>query len=124
MVDAMSKLKRVNLGAMLDNAPGGVRFKCPGCGMSHHLYTQEVPPTVVGPRWTWNMDVERPTLTPSILARGAFRSDVEDEDNDWDGAAICHSFVTDGRIQFLNDCTHALAGQTVDLPDLGVEGKG
>lgn len=25
--------------------------------------------------------------------------------------------TTDGRIQFLNDCTHALAGQTVDLPD-------
>jgi hypothetical protein len=23
--------------------------------------------------------------------------------------------VTDGRIQFLGDCTHALAGQTVDL---------
>jgi hypothetical protein len=31
--------------------------------------------------------------------------------------SICHSFVTDGRIQFLNDCTHSLAGQTVDLPD-------
>ena len=29
----------------------------------------------------------------------------------------CHTFVTDGRIQFLGDCTHALAGQTVDLPD-------
>jgi len=29
----------------------------------------------------------------------------------------CHSFVTDGRIQFLADCTHALANQTVDLPD-------
>ena len=24
---------------------------------------------------------------------------------------------TDGRIQFLGDCTHHLAGQTVDLPD-------
>ena len=30
---------------------------------------------------------------------------------------ICHSFVIDGRIQFLSDCTHALANQTVDLPD-------
>jgi len=30
---------------------------------------------------------------------------------------VCHSFVTDGRIQFLGDCTHTLAGQTVDLPD-------
>jgi hypothetical protein len=31
--------------------------------------------------------------------------------------SVCHSFVTDGRIQFLGDCTHALAGQTVDLPE-------
>lgn len=28
---------------------------------------------------------------------------------------ICHSFITDGEIQFLNDCTHKLAGHTVDL---------
>jgi hypothetical protein len=30
----------------------------------------------------------------------------------------CHSFVRAGRIEFLNDSTHALAGKTVDLPDL------
>ena len=30
----------------------------------------------------------------------------------------CHSFVTDGRIQFLSDSTHVLAGQTVDLPPI------
>jgi hypothetical protein len=34
---------------------------------------------------------------------------------------VCHSFVTDGRIQFLTDSNHALAGQTVDLPDVEVE---
>ena len=27
------------------------------------------------------------------------------------------AFVTDGRIQYLADSTHALAGQTVDLPE-------
>jgi len=32
--------------------------------------------------------------------------------------SVCHSYVTDGRIQFLADCTHALAGLTVDLPEL------
>lgn len=31
---------------------------------------------------------------------------------------VCHSFVTAGRIEFLPDCTHALAGQTVDLPEI------
>lgn len=30
---------------------------------------------------------------------------------------VCHSFITDGQIQFLNDCTHPLAGQTVPLPN-------
>jgi hypothetical protein len=29
----------------------------------------------------------------------------------------CHSYVTNGRIQFLSDCHHSLAGQTVELPD-------
>lgn len=30
---------------------------------------------------------------------------------------ICHSFVRDGQIQYLGDCTHEYAGKTVDLPD-------
>jgi hypothetical protein len=31
---------------------------------------------------------------------------------------VCHSFVTDGKIQYLSDCTHAMAGQTVDLLEI------
>lgn len=72
--------------------------------------------------WTFNGDYERPTFKPSILVKGT----------DWDGKVpgqgitrtVCHSFVTDGRIQFLGDCTHSLAGQTVDLPDefSGIDG--
>jgi hypothetical protein len=30
----------------------------------------------------------------------------------------CHTFITDGTVQFLSDCSHALAGQTLDLPEL------
>lgn len=52
-----------------------------------------------------------------------------DNDGSWSGGwerdsagnpipFVCHSFVTDGRIQFLSDCTHSLAGQTVDLPEM------
>ncbi len=33
----------------------------------------------------------------------------------------CHSFVKDGKIQYLKDCWHKLAGQTVDLPDFEEE---
>lgn len=57
------------------------------------------------PNWTWNGDTEKPTVKPSILTS----MDVPA------GRVVCHSFITDGRIQFLPDCTHELAGQTVDL---------
>jgi len=30
---------------------------------------------------------------------------------------VCHSFVRDGQMQFLCDCTHALRGMTVTLED-------
>lgn len=82
-------------------------FHCPGCKRGHGV-------PVDGSRgWVWNQSLEKPTLSPSILVT------YNGSDAGVDGAppAVCHSFVTDGRIQFLSDCTHELAGQTVDLPD-------
>lgn len=58
------------------------------------------------PNWSWNGDTERPTLKPSILTR---QPPV---------CECCHSFVNDGKVQFLADCSHELAGQTVDLLDV------
>jgi hypothetical protein len=29
---------------------------------------------------------------------------------------VCHVFVENGKIRFLDDCTHELAGKTVDIP--------
>lgn len=91
------------------SSDGGILFWCPGCDGAHIVMVGEGQ----GPRWGYNGDVNAPTFTPSILV--TYRG----PDAGIDGAppAICHSFVTDGRIQFLNDCTHCLAGQTVDLPD-------
>lgn len=91
-----------------------VHFYCPGCGERHEL-------PVVGdsskmPVWGWNQSLHSPTLTPSILAR--FPKWHRGENSELPQDMICHSFVTDGRIQFLGDCTHELANQTVDLPDL------
>jgi hypothetical protein len=71
-------------------------FFCPGCGFAHWFKTD-------GGGWTWNGDCENPTISPSVLA--------------WAGAFRCHSFVTDGRIRFLDDCTHNMRGQTVELPE-------
>lgn len=54
----------------------------------------------------------RPTFKPSILVTLRWsENDASEKDE------VCHSFVTDGQIQFLGDCTHELAGQTVPIPE-------
>lgn len=76
-------------------------FECPACRELHII-------PIRGPRaWEWNGDPVRPTLAPSLLVRM--------ERLGGPTPRICHSFVRDGSILFLNDCTHALAGQTVPL---------
>ena len=114
------------IGKKLRGLDGGrVAFFCPGC-KTHHQVT--VDPAQSGPVWGYNGNPDAPTFTPSVLRRwisGDPPVTAENLDaykaNPWtqkDKENVCHSFVTDGRIQFLGDCTHVLAGQTVDLPDL------
>lgn len=100
-----------------------VSFKCPGCGDQH---TVPVPPH---PRaWQWNGSVDTPTLHPSLSVKsGHYVSGHKKGDPCWCGTEygfncyICHSFIKDGRIQFLGDCTHALAGKTVNLTEITKE---
>ena len=112
-----------------------IGIRCPA-GHDHNLPVDWTPPGMERspenagkPIWGFNGDLERPTLTPSILWRtghyaGAMplgecpicKRAQEREHETF--CVVCHSFVRDGRIQFLPDCTHALAGQTVDLPEI------
>lgn len=96
-----------------NTADNGLAFWCPGCRGAHRIQHG----AGQGPRWGWNGDVERPTFTPSVLVRTGRAVDPLFVPEEGDPPEVCHTFVTDGRIQFLGDCTHALAGQTVDLPD-------
>ena len=101
--------------------PDGISFRCPGCGDIHAIPT-------TGPRaWGWNGLLSKPTITPSILVKsGHYADSHKPGDSCWCGTDYgsgftcyrCHSFVTDGRIIFCPDSTHALSGQTVDLPDV------
>jgi len=115
------------LSPILRNVEGGrLAWRCPGCNESHQIATGEGP----GPRWGWNGSAERPTFTPSVLVTGRAFTDAGDAAFDaWHAAGcpqpapnfeghdiVCHSFVVDGQMQFLSDCTHALAGQTVPIP--------
>lgn len=97
-----------------DAEPGRLVFMCPGCDMPHAIGYAGT-----GPLWTWNGSHDAPTFQPSVAVHWSEPSDVPEESDDpaKDMPRVCHSFVTDGRIQFLGDCTHKLVGQTVDLLD-------
>jgi len=89
---------------------GTLMFWCPGCDEAHGV-------VIDGSRgWTWNGRLDSPTISPSVHATGKRRRLAPDGSKEW-YEYCCHSFVKDGHIQFLADCTHALAGKTVPLPD-------
>lgn len=92
----------------ISNQPGFYCFYCPGCECSHRI---NIDPANAGPCWTLSGPPESPTVRASVLVRGwQYRKST-----DKDEPVVCHSFVTAGRIEYLTDCTHALAGQTVDM---------
>ncbi len=80
----------------LHNSKGWLVY-CQAC-KTHHLFTDG--------RWDFNGDVNQPTFSPSMLVHGD------------DPARRCHSIVRDGRIEYLADCGHAMAGQTAELTEI------
>lgn len=105
-----------------ENEKGNVAIFCPGC-KTHHVIATVVPQSN-GAKWAFNGNMDKPTFTPSLLVRtGKYvpgHADFDDEGIE-SLNVICHSFITDGRIQFLGDCTHELKNQTVDLPEIDSE---
>lgn len=114
---------------------GGVylSFWCPGCEEMHPIKVRDGQSG--SPSWNWNGDYEKPTFSPSILITNGckmpnhttgtpcwctFNAEkiAKGEEPSIFTCGVCHSYVREGRIEFLNDCTHAFAGQTVDLPEL------
>lgn len=105
----------------------GFYFWCPGCKMGHQFDA----------RWTFDGNMDEPTFSPSLLNGPWWRMphdwDADTAPRNPDGShalgpdgihlagafeARCHLFLRSGRLEFLSDCTHELAGQTVDLPEL------
>ncbi len=85
----------------------GYGFTCPGCLCDHMITTNDSNPKH---NWTFNGDINRPTFSPSLLVYSQPKSDPP--------GPRCHSFIRDGKIQFLDDCEHGLKGQTIELPEL------
>ncbi len=77
---------------------------CPGCDMNHIIWVK--PQHIAGPVWTFNNDLDKPTFAPSVRIR-------------WGGIdKQCHYHIKKGKIIYCKDCSHSLAGKTVDLPEL------
>lgn len=93
-------------GTFLRKTTTGVAFWCQGCEHAHHV-------ELVGEkRWTFSNDPIQPTIIPSYRA---FIPTYDDAGKLVSERTICHLFVTSGVIIFLNDCAHALKGQTLPL---------
>ena len=92
---------------------GAYLYHCPGCGELHVVHVEH--PNHLGACWTFNRNGDTPTFSPSVLVTWDWRK------GDIVTKQVCHHFVREGRIEFLGDCTHALAGKTVDLPDWSSE---
>lgn len=123
----MSVSKRIEGVLLIRERPdddGQCTFWCPGCEQGHTIAFGGAE------TWTWDGDAEHPTFSPSVLAlpreklneagkemvdagRG---SELTDEHREM--TPRCHSFVRAGRIEYLADCEHELAGQTVDMVPL------
>lgn len=100
-------------------ADGTVLYKCP-CGDTH---------AINGTRWQISGSDASPTFAPSVLVTTGHLAHSSESAECWCTYAKehpeekvftcyrCHSFVRDGMAQFLGDCTHSLAGQTVALGD-------
>lgn len=76
----------------------GLAYWCQGCDEAHVIHVGEGD----GPRWDWDGNRDAPTFSPSVLCRA--------------GKRICHTFVRGGMVEFLSDCTHSFAGQTLPIP--------
>lgn len=95
------------------NHPGQYVFKCPGCDYLHLI--SDKTDTGPGAKWEFNGSLESPTFSPSYLLWHPGHSGGKPNGK---RENICHSFIKDGRIQFLDDCHHHLKGKTVELPEM------
>lgn len=81
---------------------------CPACQQMHDFSVEQS--FMNGARWSFNGNGDAPTFTPSMnISVGPYKGGRIDR---------CHYIVTDGQIQFCGDSTHAMAGQTVPMPDV------
>jgi hypothetical protein len=73
---------------------------CPACKTPHTFNST----------WGFNGDMDKPTVRHSLLVSG-YRDEVGPNYR-------CHSFIRDGFIEYLGDCSHGMKNLKVLLPDI------
>lgn len=81
-----------------------VTMWCPGCNDLHAIWVRD-PETGTRPKveWIWNGNMGQLNVNESILVTGGSEN------------IRCHSHIKAGQWRFLSDCTHRMAGMTVDM---------
>ena len=120
------------------NGYGGesYRFWCGGCSTHHSYRTKACDPALLpadmeekwkryhlgGPVWQFDGNEESPTFSPSLLvSHSRYLKDAEGEfiprgDGGLEVEKVrCHLYLRKGMVQYLGDCSHSLAGQTVPV---------
>lgn len=103
-------------------------FKCPGCKHDHRIIVNWGVNSLAHhpdnePRWQFDRNFDKPTFSPSLLIRWTEDLTKAEHARVMAGEKIelkklcCHSFIKNGQIEFLGDCTHEFAGQTVGMLD-------
>ena len=134
----MAKAKIVNDG---EGRFYGIKILCRGCAymggkpMGHLMPVHWLPdgatesPYNAGkPHWSFNGDFDKPVFGPSLNTWWGGDKYKREDGTEYESVPLhrCHSFIgcngaQPGQMIYLGDCTHALAGQVVDLPDMTEE---
>lgn len=95
-------MKKLETVVNIDKSVYGYAVYCPGCNQVHVIATSG------HIAWTFNNDMEKPAFQPSLMVNRDLSNPT---------APRCHSYITEGKFQYLDDCTHALANQTIEIPE-------
>lgn len=95
----MAKIKEVNAEPEMRQHHQFL-YGCLGCGWEHAFALKSE-----GGHHEFNGDLEKPTVSPSLV-------------QNFVPGKMCHSFIKDGKIEYLTDCQHDYAGLTIELPDI------
>lgn len=97
-------------GKLHEIGPKLLSFHCPACKYGHAVAVngRTLPNSEGDPvSWGWNGSYEKPTFSPSLLIN-------KNADGNY---PRCHLMITEGKMKFLDDCTHEMKGETIEMED-------